>query len=68
MEEVNNPNLVIGVTCLRGYLLALGKFKMEKVPQKRHMIVQIQALAYLMGDSIGVGFGYVLWVQVIIIS
>ena len=35
MEEVNKPNLVIGVPCLRGYLLAPGRVKKEKVTLKR---------------------------------
>ena len=27
MEEVNKPNILIGVPCLRGYLLAHGRSK-----------------------------------------
>ena len=34
-----------------------------KVPPQIQLTVQIQALAYLMGDSSGVGFGSVLCVQ-----
>ena len=30
MEEVNKPNMVIGVPCFRGYLLALGRLKKGK--------------------------------------
>ena len=32
MEEVNKPNIVIGVPHLRGYLLAHGRSKKEKAP------------------------------------
>ena len=34
MAEVNKPNMVIGVPRLRGYLLALGSLKKEKVNPK----------------------------------
>ena len=40
---------------------------MEKVTLQRQVTFQRQALAYLMGDAIGVGFGYMLWGQVIMI-
>ena len=62
-EEVNKTNLVIGVTCLIEYLLALGSFTNDKLPLRIHITVQRQALAYLMGDTSGVGFVYVLWDQ-----
>ena len=63
MEEVNKPNMVIGVPRLRGYLLALGSLNKEKVTQQRKLTVQRQILVYLMGDASGVGFGTVLWGQ-----
>ena len=56
MEEVNKTNLVIGVTCLREYLLALGSFTKDKLPLQINITVHRQALAYLMGDTSGVGF------------
>ena len=68
VEEVNKPNMVIGVPCLRLYILALGRLKKKKLPPRRHLTVQRQALAYLMGDASGVGFGSVLWGQGRIIS
>ena len=61
MEELNKPNLVIGVPRLRLYILALGMLTKGKVPPRRHLTMKRQALAYLMGDASGVGFGYVLW-------
>ena len=39
-EEVNKPNLVIGVPILRGYLLVLGKLTKGKVPQRRQLTIQ----------------------------
>ena len=59
-EEVNTPNIVIGVPCLRLYIIALGRLKRLKVPPRIQLTVQRQALAYLMGDSSGVSFGSVL--------
>ena len=35
MKEVNKPNIVIGVPRLRGYLLAPGRSKKEKVTLQR---------------------------------
>ena len=66
-EEVIRSNLVIGVPCLRGYLLAPGRLKKGKVTPQRKLTVQRQALAYLMGNASGVGFGYMLWGQGIMI-
>ena len=63
MEELNQPNLVIGVPCLRGYLLALGRPTKEKVPPCIQLRAQIQAAAYIMGDAIEIGFLSVLWGQ-----
>ena len=34
MEEVNKPNMMIGVSILRGYLLALGSLKNRITPVK----------------------------------
>ena len=59
---------MIGILRFRLYLLALGRLTKEKLRPQRHLTVQIQALAYLMGDARGVGFGYVLWGQGRIIS
>ena len=67
MEEVNKPNLVIGVPHMRGYIIAIGRFRKDKVTPRRKLTVQRQALIHLMGDAIGVGFGSMLWGQVIII-
>ena len=39
-EEVNKPNLVIGVPRLRGYLLVLGRLTKEKVPSVTQLTVQ----------------------------
>ena len=63
MEEVNKPNMVIVVPRLRGYLLALGSLKKEKVSLIKQLTVQRQVLVYCMGDASGVGFGTVLWGQ-----
>ena len=40
MEEVNKPNLVIGVPSLIVYLLALGSLKMEKATLQRQLKMQ----------------------------
>ena len=63
IEEVIKPNIMIGVPCLRGYLLAPGRLKKGKVTPRIKLTVQRQALAYLMGNASGVGFGSVLWGQ-----
>ena len=63
VKEVNKPNIVIGSTRLRGYLLAPGRLKKVKVTPRRNLTVQRQALAYLMGNASGVGFGSMLWGQ-----
>ena len=67
VEEVNKPNMVIGVPRFRGYLLAIGGFTKETVPLRRQLTLQRQALAYLMGDASWVGFVSVLWGQGIMI-
>ena len=63
IEEVIKINIVIGVPCLRGYLLAPGRLKKGKVTPRRNLTVQRQALAYLMGNDSGAGFGSMLWGQ-----
>ena len=67
MAEVNKPNMVIVVPRLRGYLLALGILKKEKVSLRKQLTVQRQVLAYLMVDASWVGFVSVLWGQGIMI-
>ena len=47
MEEVNKPNMVIVVPSLRGYLLALGSLKKEKVSLRKQLTVQFMSW-YLM--------------------
>ena len=44
MEEVNKPNLVIGVPRLIGYLLKLGSLKKEKLTPRRKLTVHRQVL------------------------
>ena len=63
MEEVNKPNLVIVVPCLRGYLLAIGRLKKETLTLQIQLTAQRQAFSYLMGDASGVRFVSVLWGQ-----
>ena len=61
MEEVNNPNLVMGVPRMIGDLLALGRPTKDKVTPRRKLIVHKQAVAYLMGEASRLGSGSVLW-------
>ena len=57
MEEVNKTFLVMVVPHQRGYLFVLGRLTNDKVPLQRQLGVQRQALAYLMGEKIRLGFG-----------
>ena len=68
IEEIIKPNIVIRSTRLRGYILAPGRLKKKKVTLRRKLTVQIRALAYLMVNDNGVGFGSVLWGQSRMIS
>ena len=54
---------MVGVPRLRGDLLSLELLKNDTVPLSRKLIVQIQAVVFLMGDARGVGFVSVVWGQ-----
>ena len=60
-EEAGKPILVMGVPHLNVYLLALVRLTEDQAPICRQLRAQIQAVAYIMGDVSGLGFGTVLW-------
>ena len=68
MEEANKITLVMGVTRLIFYLLSLVELNEDQTPPWRQLREQRQAVAYLMGDASGLGFGLVLWGQGKIVS
>ena len=47
----------------RKYLVALKILTASKDPPVRHLRDRAQAVAYLMGDTSGNGFGYLLWIE-----
>ena len=51
----------MGVPHLKVYLLALARLNEDQAPLRRQLRAQIQAVAYIMGDVSGLGFGTVLW-------
>ena len=51
----------MGVPHLKVYLLALARLTEDQAPLRRQLRAQIQAVAYIMGDVSGLGFGTVLW-------
>ena len=55
--------MVMGVPCLKFYLLSLGRLTEDQTPPRRQLREQIPAVAYLMLDASGLGYGSVLWVQ-----
>ena len=63
IEEADKPILVMGVPCLKFYLLVMGRLTEDQEPPWRQLMTQRQAVAYLMGYASGLGFGSVLWVQ-----
>ena len=48
------------------YMWALGIFTKDQEPLRWKLRVHIHPVSYLMGDTGGIGFGSVLWVQGII--
>ena len=63
IEEPNKLTLVMEFPRLKYDLLALGRLTEDLTPPHRQLRAQIQAVAYIMGDSSGLGFGFVLWSQ-----
>ena len=61
MKEAYKPILVMKVPPLKFDLLALGRLTEDQTPQLRQLRSQRQAVAYLMGNASGLGFGSVLW-------
>ena len=61
MEEVNKPKLLIGVPCLRGDILALGRLIKYQLTPQRQLRAQRQEVSYLMGDTRVIGLVSVLW-------
>ena len=58
IEESGKPKLVMVVLILKLYLLALVIFnEYHPPPLWRQLILQRQAMAYLMGGTSGLGFG-----------
>ena len=53
---------------LKFYLLALGRITEYQSPPWRQLSLQRQAVAYLMVDASGLGFGLVLWSQEQLVS
>ena len=60
IEESDKPILVMGVTRLKFYLLALGRLTEDQAQPRKKLRVQRQAVAYLIGYASGLGFGSVL--------
>ena len=63
IEDADKPIMVMGVPRLKFDLLALGRLTEYQAPPRRQLRVQRQSVAYLMGDTSGLGFGLVLWCQ-----
>ena len=63
LEESEKPKLVKGVPRLGNNLEALGRLTKVSKPTKGQIRTGIQAVFYLMGDTIGFGFGSILWGQ-----
>ena len=55
------PILLMGFPHLKVYLLALVRLTEEQAPLRRQLRAQIQAVAYIMVDVSGLGFGPVIW-------
>ena len=55
------PTLVVGVPQLKCDLLALVILTEDQAPLRIKLRAQIQAVAYIMGDVSGLGFGPVIW-------
>ena len=51
----------MGFPHLKVYLLALVRLTEDQPPLRIKLRAQIQAVAYIMGDVSGLGFGTVLW-------
>ena len=51
----------MGVPHLKVYLLALVRLTEDQAPLRIKLRAQIQAVAYIMGDVSGLGFGPVIW-------
>ena len=67
MEEREKMSLLKGVPTLKGYLEALGRLTNDRKPPRRKIRSKRQAVAYLMGDASGLGFGLILWVQTMLV-
>ena len=63
IKKLNNPKLFIEVPQLRGYLRSLGRLNEYQLPPWRKLRVQRQAVVYIMGNAIVLGFVSVLWGQ-----
>ena len=63
IEEAYQPTLVMRITWLKYYLLALGRLTGDLTPPRRELRAKRQDVAYLMGDTSGLGFGLALWGQ-----
>ena len=62
-EEEYKPLLVRSVHCLKIFLEALKHLTERELPPRRRLKAMRQAVAYLMGDASGLGFGLVMWYQ-----
>ena len=63
VEEEDNPLLVSSVPWLKRYLEALKCLTEGEVPPRRQLISMRKSVAYLVGDSSGLGFILVTWSQ-----
>ena len=61
IEEVDKPKLFMVVPQLNLYLLSLGRLTDDQAPLQIQLRTQRQAVAYLMVDVSGLGFGLVIW-------
>ena len=64
IEEEHKPLLVIGVFILRKDLDALKRLVEGEVPPRQRLRDTRKAIAYLMGDAIGLGFVLVMWSKI----
>ena len=60
IEEADKIILVMGVLHLNFDLLAIGRLTEGRTPPWRQLWLQIQSVAYLMGEASGLGSGSVL--------
>ena len=63
IEEADQPILVMGVPHMKYDLLSLRRLTEDLTPSRRQLMLQRQAVSYLMGDTSGLGFVLVLWSQ-----